>query len=186
MEGQVNFFATRMDLLSVTAAVEAQRTMKYICRDDSNGGKFEEFDSASEIPDLGIAIHGDHNLDSIFLVLDRNKRLIVEQINLKAGGTSYSIDQSANPSSVTFQPGGVYGDQAVISGRVATCRNDPVSLALLKLFRKEIKRRFERFKISWVGPEAAGLLDAGRRFTFSVRAPTVSDLTREEVPVQDA
>lgn len=119
----MNFFATRKDLLSVTSAIEAQREIKYICKGALNGSRPMVFESAKRIPNLGIAKYGDHLRESMFVVLDRRQEFVARKIILHAGGYRYAVDQQENPSSVTLQTGGAYGDEALISGNVATCSN---------------------------------------------------------------
>jgi hypothetical protein len=45
-------------------------------------------------------------------------------------------------------------------------------------YRNAVRRRFVRVGAYWIGPEAAGLLDAGNRLTAAVQSPREYDLVR--------
>jgi hypothetical protein len=83
-----------------------------------------------------------------------------------------------NPKTITFTPGGYWGNDILLNGRFATASSDDVSLGLLKRFRSLVRKRFEKIKAFYVGAEAAQLLDGGKRLTIAAQSPEMFDLSR--------
>jgi len=67
----------------------------------------------------------------------------------------------------------------LIDGQVGTISDDPHSLELFHLFRKEIRRLFTKVKEFYVGKEAGELLDKGWRLTANAKSPALYDLKRD-------
>lgn len=186
----VHFFATKRDLELLLAAVESQRSLKY-----TQAGMFDvpgknEFASGSQIPGLGLARSGDSNGEPFWLVTDAHAHVTVETVPQRRGGTRYGIDPGLNPESVVIWPGGEFAGRAkwpggefegraVIAGQIGTAMMNPISMELMNLFTREVRRHFNRIKSFFVGPEAEQLLDAGYRLTTSVKSPKEIDLSRD-------
>ena len=90
--------------------------------------------------DLGRVPHGDPNQSAGYLVADRRVPIAARAVPQRRGGVKYAIDQVANPKSIVFWPGGVFGENCLIAGEVGTVSDDPSSLELFQSFAKAIKR----------------------------------------------
>lgn len=173
-------FATREDLLTLLNSAEASRPIQYV-----RAGLFDSSTpvvtyTACDIEDLGIASHGDQNLEPTFLVLDLGTPINVRPVPQRRGGTKYAIDQLENPQSIAIAAGGEYGDKALISGQIGTTSRDKKSLSLMRLFGKLVLREMKNIKNYYLGKEAAHALASGVRLTASINSPKKLDLQINE------
>ena len=175
----IHFFATERDLKAVLAAVESQRRIKYTEAGMFDTAETTTFASGLQIPNLGLAPSGDHNLEPFWLITDGGANVEVKGVPQRRGGIRYGIDPGLNPESVVIWPGGVFKDSCVIAGQIGTAMMNPTSMELLNLFKREIRRQFKRIKSFFVGPEAEQLLDSGYRLTHGVRTAKECDLSRD-------
>src|SRR5262249_1559815 len=104
--------------------------------------------------------------------------VVAREIRLTDGSIRFCVDQLSNPDSVTFISGGIWSDDIVLHGRVATASDTEASQQLMKRFAAVFRKKFSKIKAFWVGPRAMALLDAGRRLTISVQSPREFDLVR--------
>lgn len=88
----------------------------------------------------------------------------------------FSIDQLANPDSVTFTAGGKWDNDVLLHGRIATASDSDISKELMKLFNLVIRKQFKKVGAYWVGPAAYVFLEAGWRLTLSAHSPRDFDL----------
>ena len=175
----IHYFAARTDLEAIFAIVEAKRPLQYV-----RAGMFDTpesviLSSGLQIPHLGLAPSGINVAEPFWLVTNANVNVQIKSVPQRRGGIRYGIDPGLNPESVVLWAGGVFENSAVIAGRIGTGVINPVSMELLNLFVRPIRRQFERIKSFYVGPEAERLFNAGYRLTTSVRSPKFGDLSRD-------
>jgi hypothetical protein len=163
----IPFFATAGDLASMLSIVEATRPLEFAI-----AGMFEEA-PASVLRDVD-----GRNPFTTYLVFDQGRGIKSRPVLQRHGGTRYAVDQTENPHTVALQNGGAVDDSRLIASQLGTISTDPVSEQLYSLFNEVIRSRFEKIQSYYVGPEAARLLDSGRRLVPSVRAPPTYDLAR--------
>jgi hypothetical protein len=178
MTQRLHFYATRDDLIPWLASVERALPVDYVRMANSPVGTAQAYAMAADIPALGHASSPSAGTGERFLVVRKSHRVVVRRVAADDGRTRYCFDQLANPDSITFAPGGLYGTDVLLHGGVATASQSADSLALMKVFAKPLRASFRRIKAYWVGPEAEALLDGGARLTISAHAPTDFDLTR--------
>jgi hypothetical protein len=170
------FFATRDDLIIVLQAVEARYALKYIECGLFDAADRPVFNSFIEMKNFGIAVEGDSNAESNYLVLHSEATLQVREVPQRRGGIKYAVDQQLNPKSITMKPAGRYGDSAIIAGMVGTVHHDDSAEELLAAFFKAFKIHFIKANSYIVGPKALKLLESGFRLTQSIKSPTNFDL----------
>jgi hypothetical protein len=175
---QINFFASGGDLLPVLEAVEREVPLKYVLMGQFPKKEFESFSSGIEIPYLGQSTTESASSGRSFLVAGRAVPIDVRPIKTTFG-IRYSLDQLGNPDTVTLSPGGRWGEDVVLNGRVATVSDSPSAQERMKVFNRAIKKHFGKIKAFYVGPEASILLDAGKRLTAAEQSPREFDLTRK-------
>jgi len=84
----------------------------------------------------------------------------------------------ANPQTVVLDSGGLVDRQRLIAGQIGTATVNKQSEEIYALFAKVVRRRFEKIKSYYVGPEAIRLFDLGTRLTPTAKSSEVYDLVR--------
>lgn len=174
---QFNFFATKDDLLPGILAFEEEHRVQYVlCHlSDSPISAFERYSSVTEIPDLGLSIHGHRATEKSYYVLPAEAEIKVKPVPQRRGGTKYEVD-STNMCGFAFGPGGVYGDHFVIDGDVGIYMGNEDSIALCKEFIRKLRKGWTRIESYYVGPQALKLMNEGYRLTMSIQTPETFDL----------
>jgi len=95
------------------------------------------------------------------------------------GVRRFAIDQLKNPDTITFSPGGLWNNDILLHGRVATASQSKSSQALMKRFKAALQKTFVKVKAFYVGPQALMLLKNGQRLTISAQSPREFDLAIE-------
>ena len=174
---QILFFALKDDLLSVLDAVECDGPLKYIRMGQSPKSDYESFAYGAEIPNLGKATADSAINCESFLITERQVPVKVRPIKTTAGTERYCVDQLFNPDSITLTPAGVWSQDVLLYGRVATVSQSAISQALMKRFNSAFRAKFSKVKAFWVGRNARAFLNDGKRLTISVQSPHEFDLT---------
>lgn len=172
----IYFFALKKDILFVLDFVENSHHIKYILT-----GKFfdltqQTFLRGSDIPNLGLANNDSSINCETYLVLDEEVLVNPRVINQIDGSQRSTIDQLLNPDSVTFTAAGIFGEEVVLQGRIATASDSKRSQELMKLFSVAFRKNFKKVKAYWIGPDAQLVLDSGKRLTSAVQSPSDFDL----------
>jgi len=200
------FYGTKDDLLAITNQIESLAPIKYVRFGTITELPPESFDNASQIPNLGTALNSSAVGCETFLVCNpatmivprKLKTLTEQDINRPAitiggreipidkrnwrdlvGVRRFAIDQLNNPDTITFSPGGLWNNDILLHGRVATASQSKSSQILMKRFQAALQKTFVKVKAIRVGPQALMLLKNGRRLTISAQAPQEFDLTIE-------
>ena len=173
---QLHFFALKDDLLPVLESVERGGALTYVQMGQSQTPDYESFAHGAEIPNLGKARTDSASSGESFLVTGRNVSVNVRPIR-GADVERYAIDQLVNPDTITFTPGGIWGEDVVLSGRATTVSDSAPAQELMKRFNSAFKKHFRKVKAYSVGPRAFALLTAGKRLTASAQSPREFDLT---------
>ena len=175
MSSQILFFATKNDLSSVLDSAEKKRQIKYVRTGLFRKPNPESFLRGMDIPDFGVASNESADSCDTFLVCDQNTEIRPREIR----GQGYAFDQLINPQTISFTPGGLWGDNVLLHGRFATASTAVPSLELLKIFRSLVHKRFEKIKAFYVGKEASQMLEQGKRLTIAEQSPRAFDLSRK-------
>jgi hypothetical protein len=178
MSKRLLFFATKNDLKMMLTAVEDRLPIEYVRMGQGRATDGDRYVTSVEIPNLGLATTDSAVTAGEFLVTPKGHPVEARPVLGNDGVTRYFFDQLANPGTVTFAPGGLWGDAILLHGRIATVTDHETSQALMSEFGKALRKSFRRIKAFWVGPEAERLLDAGKRLTISAQSSKEFDLTR--------
>src|ERR1700741_2067101 len=117
---QIHFFALKEDIISVLGAAERSGQLKYVRMGQSTKDDFECYERGADIRNIGIASTDSASSGGSFLVANRETPINLRTVSTGRGGAVSLIDQLVNPDTVTFDPGGLWDGNIVISGRVAT------------------------------------------------------------------
>jgi hypothetical protein len=177
---QIHFFALREDLLPVLDAVQSRGALKYVRTGVFGSPALQFVSRGAEIPDIGTAAADSTSACKSFLVTEDAVPVSLRQIQMADGTVRYAVDQLVNPDSIVLTPGGVWDQDVVLYGRVATVSDTAAAQALMRQFQSAFKKHFKRVKAYLVGPQALALLKAGKRLTISANSPREFDLTLGE------
>ena len=173
MSTEIRFFATKNDLAPILAAVEREKEVKYVRFGSTHSPTPTSFSTVTALPKLGLASHESAINGDTYLICARTETLRPREVP-----KGYVFDQLLNPDTVTFAPGGFWGDGILLYGRFATASMTPFSSALMKLLSSVVRRRFTKIKAFYVGKEAEQALDNGKRLTIAAQSPQTLDLSK--------
>jgi hypothetical protein len=173
---QLRFFAVDDDLLNVLIYVERDLKLQYVKAGVFRSQKLESYQSARDIPKLGVA-----NADAAvscdsYLVAESSVVIRPRAITLQNGETRFGIDQLVSSTTVLLTPAGSTNG-LVLYGTVSSAWADEASIKIFRMFERATKKHFQKIKAFWVGANALQQLRDGRRLTIAVQSPKEFDLT---------
>ncbi|HEX8171500.1 MAG TPA: hypothetical protein VF824_13255 [Thermoanaerobaculia bacterium] len=175
MTQQLMFAADTADIRAAMEAVTARQPLLFTRTGLFDTNTFER-QAYAELQNVGVAASGDANFEPSYLVTEPDTIIVVRSVPQRRGGTKYAIDQAANRDSVLIQFGGRNSADVIILGRIGTISDTARSKALYNLFAKEIRGRFTKVGMFYVGPDAMAAMRAGQRVTDNVRRSAEYDL----------
>lgn len=170
------FYATAQDLAPVLSSLEAQKSLQYTLTGLLKMNKPQTYFSFADIPNFSQASHPNAIANPTYLVSLRGTALRTYEVPQEAGGVRFAISQKLNEDTITFSPGGWYGTQVILYGRVATISANLSSKNLYNLFAKAFRGNFAKIQEFLVGPEALDLARRGVRLTIGAASPAEVDL----------
>ncbi len=180
---QIHFFALCEDLLAMLELVESKGPLKYVLMGNFTNhevadGRISSFDRGADIPNLGMANADSWVACDFFFVCERETHLNLRTFQASNGIERVCVDQLENPDSIGFTPGGIWNEDTVLNGRIATASHSPISQSLMKRSRVAVRKTFSKVKAFYVGPKALVLLESGKRLAGAVQSPPEFDLRR--------
>jgi hypothetical protein len=170
------FYATTQDLAPALSSLEAQKSLQYTLAGLLKIDKLQTYLSFADIPNFGQASHPNAIANQTYLVSLRGTVLRTSEIPQEAGGVRFNLSQQLNDDTINFSPGGWYGTQVILYGRVATISTSSSSKNLYNLFAKAFRDHFAKVQEFLVGPEALNLAKRGVRLTIGAASPAEVDL----------
>ncbi len=174
----VHIFALKDDIFPVLQLVESKGPIKYHRAGVFFENEIECFNAAADIPMLGIAAANSSTCCDRFLISARELEINFRPIQVRNVGLKLGVDQLWNADTVVLNAGGYWQEEVLLSGYVSTVSDTGPAQTLMKRFHSAIKKTFEKINIYHVGPNAARLLDSGKRLTDAVQCPSERDLSR--------
>jgi hypothetical protein len=174
MTKDIHFYATKSDLLSIFDMVDSG--LQYVRFGSCSVPNPETFLSGPDIPNLGIASSESAVACDMFLVCDKTSKVIPCKFSTLKGEERFGFDQLNNPHTIVFSPGGLWGNDVLLHGRVATVSDHEASIRLMKLFGSAIRKKFTKVRAFYVGPDALEMLKRGKRLTIAAQSPRRFDL----------
>jgi len=173
---QIGFFALKDDILPVLKDFEATAAVKYVSTGAFNSPNYSIFSQGTALPNLGTATSASTINCTSFLVCVADAEVNLRALSSIDGKNRLSIDQLNNPDTITFSAGGLWNNEILLHGRVATASQSKLSQALMRRFQAALRKRFVKLKAFYVGPQALAFLKDGRRLTISAQSPQEFDL----------
>lgn len=150
---QTHFFATRSDQITLLNSVEEKEHLNYALAGLFESSKAQIYSPGAMIPTLGAAKSESAIAGDSYLVMRPADNFACREIRQSGGGIKYAFDQSENPNSIIFLPGGFHRD-VLLYGKIGTVSNTAESKAIYKLFLSAIRERFAKIGSYYVGAEA--------------------------------
>jgi hypothetical protein len=176
IRGQMLFYATKQDLAPLLSSLEAQQNLQYTLTGMFDVNRLQTYFSYTDIPDFGRASHPNAIGNPTYLVSLRGTTLRVEEVPQEAGGICFAVSQRLNDDTIILGPGGWYGSDVILYGRIGTISNSVASKKLYSLFAKSFRKCFEKVQEFYVGPEALNRCKVGVRLTIGASSPAEFDL----------
>lgn len=95
-----------------------------------------------DIPHIGVNNSGNHTSE-FYIVLDQTIPIHFRKIE-NGESVSFSIDQYDNPDSIVYRPGGRFDENRIMIGEISTISNSPMSLQLMSVFEKHLKKECKK------------------------------------------
>jgi hypothetical protein len=178
-KNQIMFFATGDDLGSVLSNMEATAPLRYTVTGLFENEKPQTYDSYSELPGLGEAIHPDAIANPLYLLSFHHLQIQSRHVQQIKGGVRFAIDQRENPDTIVVAPGGRYGSVIILSGMLGTISQTAISQNLYTNAANIVRKSFFRHQEYFIGPAARELWNLGVRLTDSASSPIGFDLKRK-------
>jgi len=178
MSNEIFFFATKSDMLNRLKEIELVKKIKYTKCGGYDSPNYIEFDSIDKFMNFGINTTGNHQSES-YLVQDASIPVVAREIKQSSGGVKYFIDQMVNQTSIVLWPSGIYNEDYLICGHIATISDEKTSLEFYKLFTKAFVKGYKKVGRYYIGPEAFTLSTKMRFITMNVNQPLEYDLKVE-------
>ncbi len=175
----VTFFATGDDLLPGLLRAEHDLRLTWVRCGASTAGGPERLRSAAEIDGLGVHATGHSSTGLVLLGLPRGAEPLTRPVTQRGGAPASYVDPDQQREGVIVRPGGRFDAHTLICGEIVAAADTATVLWLADAFIQRVLGSFERVHGTFVGPQAAALLDAGGRLcTTGARAPVKYDLRR--------
>lgn len=137
------------------------------------------YNSAFEMPNIGYALSGDWNRVDNYLITKKSRVIKVRKVPQRFGEAKFAVDQMINPKTIEIKLGGIYKENTIVAGRVATISEDLESLELYKLMYSKIKKDFKKIGAFYVGKTAEEKLREGWRLVTNEKSAREYDFSFE-------
>ena len=159
----LHLFATRNDLVAGLRSIDKLLHLRYALSGAFESSDVPVYSTLLECDNLGTANADNKALCDNFLVVFAETDIVVREVPQQNGGLKFFVDQRVNPVSICFQPGGTFGDDCIICGRIASISRHRDAVVLFKDFCKLVCKGFTKHQEYFVGPEAYSQCKAGKR-----------------------
>lgn len=173
---QFMFYATARDLTPVLSLLEARKKLQYTPMRHVVSDRAQIYLSYADIPDFGRTYDPTAVRNPAYLVALQGTAVQVKTIYPKTEGVIFSIGQNLNKDTVTLRPGGMYGQDALLYGSIATVSESDASFNLYDFMVEPYFARNAQVNEFFLGPQAFDLWKSGVRLTTSATSPTKFDL----------
>jgi hypothetical protein len=173
---RLHFFATKEDLLPVLDQIDGKGKLSYVLCGNFRGRRLERYSRGIDIPQLGEATTDNVVGSARYLVCKAEETVQLRTIRLNSGGFRFVVDQLVNPNTVVFTPAGIWGQDFILHGEVATVSDSPSAQDIMRWFGSAIRKQFVKIRAFNVGPRANALRESGRRLTSAAQCPPEYDL----------
>jgi hypothetical protein len=176
--GQIHFFATANDLREVQVEFESSvgSGVRYTPIGVTDEFPTRSYRSLADLPSLGAASRPTAIAGSAYLITASDAEVKPVSITQSNGTRRYAIDQRSCDDSIVLMPGGMYGLDVMLYGKVGTVSNTETAAILYRHFSRAVRKHWHKVKSYWVGREAEAHWRSGVRLTIGLESPSEFDL----------
>lgn len=178
MRVRYEVFGTKSDWVPGLSKIKDQFQPIFAERGLFVSQELRAFSSLLELPDLGISRFGSHPTERTFFIVPKDTSIRMRPIPQSDGSVRYSVGQGDNRVCVFFCPGGIFHNECLISGLVASMGESKETKDFFSHISSALLDGFQQVKEYHVGPAAMQLLNSGFRLTNNHRKPLIDDLKK--------
>lgn len=162
---QIFFYGLKEDLIKIIKSIELNFSVKYVEAGLKDKHPFCVSDLIENINNIGFTDYGDWNHNEKYLILPKDKDLIIESIPQRKGGIKYAIDQKENNESIVIFLGGNYQNKAIIASKIGTISVTDFSNNIFKFVSAYIRKEFKNINGFYISDNALKESEKGIRLT---------------------
>lgn len=118
---------------------------------------------------------GEHQIES-YLLMKHTDDISIREKTILNGEKRYFIDQRENEQSVVMWPGGLYFNEAIICGHIASIYQNEFEKIFFRTARKAFGKYCLTFEKYYIGKDAYSLKGKIRYVTMNINEPKEYDL----------
>ncbi len=174
---QIKFFMLKDDQIELIKRVEEKIKIEYIEYGNFEiNEKINKFSSGLEIPSIGISDGNQPAQCTKYVIYLSGNNIKHQEFIDNYGKKRICIDQLINNDTIVLQLGGMWNNEAIISGTIGSAYSTGTSKKLLNVFIKEIKKNL-KIKAFYVGNKAYQYFkNGGRLACCAIDSPKEYDL----------
>jgi hypothetical protein len=174
---QLMFFTLLTDIEKSIRDFESEIDSQYYKTGLLDSKNVPKYNSILDVPNVGFSTSGDWNRIDSYLIIKKLTSLKIRDVQQRTGEIKFSVDQMSNPKSIELKLGGIYKENIIVAGRIATISEDLDSLELFKSLTNKIKKQFKKIGVFYVSKSAEEKLKIGWRLVTNENSPKEYDLT---------
>lgn len=175
MGRQIFFFTTPKDITNILSEISKDIPLQLARTGTFTKKEIEERTYVKILASLGVNISGEHQIESYLLMKDTDDIMVREKTILN-GEKKYFIDQRENEQSVVLWPGGLYFNEAIVCGHIASIYQNEFEKNFFRTARKAFKKYCLTFEKYYIGKDAYSLKGKIRFVTMNINEPKEYDL----------
>lgn len=154
MANRVLYYATPSDLINVLKSVDNNMELSYYQYGNFKESEFQNayrLTSLLEYPQIGYSHTGDYKQE-MFMVLLRSQPLKIKNLDT-VDGKRVILSVQENEPCIMWSLGGLWKENMIIMGQVATSKTDGQSQKLFSQIKRIFAKQFKRVGTYYIGPE---------------------------------
>jgi hypothetical protein len=165
---QLFFFATKRDLFELVNFLDSSFNIKYAEAGLLNN-KVNCISSLHSAIELHLMEYGDWNFNKRYIVLPRDVDLQIREIQQRAGGVKYAVDQMKNNDSIVIFLGGKYNEEAIIASKIGTISQTEFATNMMKNLSAYFKK-YKKVEEFFICSEALKAAEEGLRLSTDIQS----------------
>lgn len=168
----LGFYIKKIELSNILDELNRNFKIVYVKTGLFDTPEIEPLESPITPSYLNQNINGDWVHNDRFLILPKDSKLVVREIEQKKGGIKYAVDGFKNPESLLIVLGGEYDKDTIIAGEINANIQSDFTNEVLHSFKDKLKSMTKKIK----GWYVSNNLEGHTRLTTNVKSPAAYNL----------